>query len=66
MRLGNVSDEAKDLIETARLARDKGIEAIIPRGYTGDIGFETNKFVTRKGYMRRQRNWRPWSRPHFS
>ena len=27
-----------------------GIEAITPNGWTGDIGFETNKFVTRKGY----------------
>ena len=48
--IGNVSEEAKDLIETARLARDLGIEAITPKGRTGDIGFETNKYVTRKGY----------------
>ncbi|HEY1079343.1 MAG TPA: type I methionyl aminopeptidase [Bdellovibrio sp.] len=48
--IGNISDDAKDLIETARQARDLGIEAIVPRGFTGDIGFETNKYVTRKGY----------------
>lgn len=48
--IGNVSDEARDLVETAMMARDKGIEAITPNGFTGDIGFETNKFVTRKGY----------------
>jgi methionyl aminopeptidase len=48
--IGNVSEEAKDLIETARMARDLGIEAITPKGRTGDIGFETNKYVTRKGY----------------
>lgn len=48
--IGNVSDEAKDIVEVAMLARDKGIEAITPRGFTGDIGFETNKLVTRRGY----------------
>ncbi|WP_415063028.1 type I methionyl aminopeptidase [Bdellovibrio sp.] len=48
--IGNVSDEAKDLVETALMARDKGIEAITPNGFTGDIGFEINKLVTRKGY----------------
>lgn len=48
--IGNISDVAKDLIETARMARDVGIEAITPKGRTGDIGFETNKYVTRKGY----------------
>ncbi|MEK2687735.1 type I methionyl aminopeptidase [Bdellovibrio sp. GT3] len=48
--IGNVSDQARDLVETAQMARDKGIEAITPRGYTGDIGFETYKYVTRKGY----------------
>jgi methionyl aminopeptidase len=48
--VGNVSEKARDLVEVARLARDKGIEAIRPYGHTGDIGFETNKFVTRRGY----------------
>lgn len=48
--IGNVSEDAKDLVETAMLARDKGIEAITPNGFTGDIGFEINKLVTRKGY----------------
>lgn len=48
--IGNVSAEARDLVETALIARDKGIEAITPNGFTGDIGFEINKFVTRKGY----------------
>ncbi len=48
--IGNVSQEAKDIIEVARMARDLGIEAITPRGYTGDIGFETNKYVTRRGF----------------
>ncbi len=48
--IGNVTDAAKDLVETARQARDIGIEAIVPNGWTGDIGFETYKYVTRKGY----------------
>ncbi|MEN0058482.1 MAG: type I methionyl aminopeptidase [Bdellovibrio sp.] len=48
--IGNVSPEARDLVETADAARNRGIEAITPRGYTGDIGFEINKLVTRKGY----------------
>lgn len=48
--VGDVSDKARDIVEVARMARDKGIEAIRPYGYTGDIGFETHKFVTRRGY----------------
>lgn len=48
--IGSVSDKVMDLVEAARLATEKGIEAITPYGYTGDIGFEINKFVTRKGY----------------
>lgn len=48
--IGNVSPEARDLVETAKLAMEKGIEAIVPKGTTGDIGFATNKVVTRKGY----------------
>ncbi|MGZ3770345.1 MAG: type I methionyl aminopeptidase [Bdellovibrio sp.] len=48
--IGNVSNEAKDIVEVAMMARDKGIEAITPRGFTGDIGFEINKLVTRRGY----------------
>lgn len=48
--IGNVSDEARDLCDAAMQARDKGIEAITPKGRTGDIGFETNKLATRRGY----------------
>lgn len=48
--VGAVSEKAKDVVEVARLAMEKGIEAIRPKGYTGDIGFETQKFVTRRGY----------------
>jgi methionyl aminopeptidase len=48
--VGNVSAEAREITEVAREARDKGIEAITPNGFTGDIGFVVDKYVTRKGY----------------
>ena len=48
--VGNVSEDAKRLVKTAQEAMMVGIEAITPNGWTGDIGFETDKFVTRKGY----------------
>ena len=49
--VGQVSPEAIDVVETAKQAMEAGIEAISPNGMTGDIGFATNKVVTRKGYM---------------
>lgn len=48
--VGKVTPEAEDLVKTAYEAMMIGIEAITPKGWTGDIGFETNKFVMRKGY----------------
>ena len=48
--VGKVSPVAADLVQCAHQAMMIGIEAIKPGGFTGDIGFETNKFVTRKGY----------------
>jgi methionyl aminopeptidase len=48
--VGNVSEKARTIVEVAQLARDKGIEAIKPFGTVGDIGYEINKLVTRKGY----------------
>lgn len=48
--VGKISESVRDLVSAAEAAMMVGIEAIVPRGYTGDIGFETNKFVTRKGY----------------
>ncbi len=48
--VGEVSAKARDVVETAKMAMEKGIEAITPNGTTGDIGFEINKVVTRKGY----------------
>jgi methionyl aminopeptidase len=48
--VGNVKPEAKRLVQAAHDAMMIGIEVITPNGWTGDIGFETDKFVTRKGY----------------
>lgn len=48
--VGRVSEEAADLVDAAYQAMMVGIQAIKPHGYTGDIGFETNKYVTRRGY----------------
>jgi len=48
--VGQVSPKALDLIDAAYYAMMTGIEAIKPNGHTGDIGFETNKYVTRRGY----------------
>ena len=48
--VGQVSEQAKAIIQAAEQARDKGIEVIVPGATTGDIGFAIDKFVTRKGY----------------
>lgn len=48
--VGQVSDRAKRITEAAEQAMYKGIEAITPNGFTGDIGFETHKYTTRAGY----------------
>jgi methionyl aminopeptidase len=48
--VGNVSEKAKKITQCAEQAMYKGIEAIVPKGFTGDIGFETNKYVTRSGF----------------
>jgi methionyl aminopeptidase len=48
--VGKVSPIAQELVLVAEQARDKGIEAITPNGFTGDIGFVTDKFVVRKGF----------------
>lgn len=49
--IGNVSERAKKITIAAEQAMYKGIEAITPNGFTGDIGFETNKYVTRAGFV---------------
>ncbi len=48
--MGKASAEAQKIVEAAFQAMMRGIEAITPNGRTGDIGFEIDKFVTRKGY----------------
>lgn len=48
--VGNISERAQYIVQAAEMARDKGIEAITPRGTTGDIGFAIDKYVTRKGF----------------
>lgn len=50
VKVGKVSDTAIRLVDCAYEAMMLGIETIRPGGFTGDIGFETNKFVTRKGF----------------
>ncbi|MFZ3230263.1 MAG: type I methionyl aminopeptidase [Pseudobdellovibrio sp.] len=50
IKVGNVSQTAIEVVDCAYQAMMIGIEAITPGGWTGDIGFETNKFVTRKGF----------------
>jgi len=48
--VGEVSAEAQDLTQCAKDAMMKGIEMISPKTTVGDIGFATEKFVTRNGY----------------
>lgn len=48
--VGQVSERARKVTECAKAAMEAGIEAITPNGHTGDIGFATNKLVTRHGF----------------
>ena len=48
--VGDVSDKAKDICDVALKARDRGIEELAPGKTTGDVGFVTNKLVTKRGY----------------
>ena len=49
-RIGKVSADADRICKAADEARMIGIQAITPNGFTGDIGFEINKYTTRQGY----------------
>jgi methionyl aminopeptidase len=49
-RIGQVSEVADRICKAADEARMIGIKALTPNGYTGDVGFEINKFATRLGY----------------
>ncbi len=48
--VGNVSENAKKLVEAAEAAMFKGIEQVAPFNTTGDIGFAIDRLVTRSGY----------------
>lgn len=48
--VGEVSEAAKRITQVAKEAMERGIEAITPKGTTGDIGFAINKFVTKNGF----------------
>lgn len=48
--IGEVSDEKKRLVETARQALDEGLKMVKPWGFLGDMGQAVNDFVKSKGY----------------
>ncbi|GEP62810.1 methionine aminopeptidase [Clostridium beijerinckii] len=48
--IGNVSEEAKRLVEVARECMIKGIEAIKPWGFLGDIGAACQEHAHKNGY----------------
>jgi methionyl aminopeptidase len=48
--VGKGSERAQAITDAAKKAMEEGINAITPGGMTGDIGFVTNKLVTRLGY----------------
>lgn len=48
--IGNVSDEAKRLVEVSRECMIKGIEAIKPWGFLGDIGSACQEHAHKNGY----------------
>ena len=48
--VGNVSDEAKRLIEAAKISFEKGIEAAIPGNRIGDIGNAIEEHVKKCGF----------------
>lgn len=48
--IGNVNDEAKRLVEVARECMIKGIEAIKPWGFLGDIGAACQEHAHKNGY----------------
>lgn len=48
--VGNVDDESRKLISTARLALEKGIEQALPGNTVGDIGFAISSVVKPTGF----------------
>ena len=48
--VGKVSVKAKNLVETTKEALERSIKILKPGVYLGDIGFEIQNFVEKKGY----------------
>ncbi len=48
--IGNVSEEAKRLVEVSRECLRKGIEAVKPWGFLGDVGVAIQEYAEKNGY----------------
>lgn len=48
--VGNASEEAVDLVETAKEALQRGMDAVKPFGFTGDIAEAIQTYAEGKGY----------------
>ncbi len=48
--IGNVSDEARRLVEVTKECLEVGIKAVKPWGHVGDIGAAIYEYATSKGY----------------
>lgn len=48
--IGNVSEEAKRLVEVSRECLRKGIEAVKPWGFLGDVGAAIQEYAEENGY----------------
>lgn len=48
--IGDVSPEKKRLVLTAKECVEKGLEAVKPWGYLGDVGYAVNTYARSKGY----------------
>ena len=48
--IGNVSEEAKRLVEVSRECLRKGIEAVKPWGFLGDVGAAIQEYAEKNGY----------------
>ena len=48
--IGEVSEEARRLVEIAKKCLNKGIEAVKPGGFLGDIGAAIQEYAENNGY----------------
>lgn len=48
--IGKVSDNAQRLVEVARICLQKGVEAVKPWGFVGDIGAAVQEYAESNGY----------------